>query len=84
MGRPIYPYELSDPDFSWLLNTFRESHPEYFLVEDTCLPVVFIPRRVPLWSQKVDNQSATHGSEAFAAYDQDNEFKPLDVPDGES
>ena len=42
MVRPIYAHEMCDPDFSWLLSTFRESHPEYFAVESTCLPVVLI------------------------------------------
>jgi hypothetical protein len=42
MGRPIYPHELGDPDFSWLISSFREHHPEYIFVESTCLPVVFI------------------------------------------
>jgi hypothetical protein len=42
MGRPIYPYELGDPDFSWLISHFQENNPEYKVVENTCLPVVFI------------------------------------------
>lgn len=42
MGRPIYPYELADADFSWLITNFQENFPEYSLVEDTSLPIVFI------------------------------------------
>ena len=42
MGRPIYVYELSDPDFSWLLTTFKESNPGYIAVESSGLPVVLI------------------------------------------
>ena len=42
MGRPIYPYELSDPDFSWLISNFLETNPEYTAIESTCLPVVFV------------------------------------------
>jgi hypothetical protein len=42
MGRPIYPYELGDPDFSWLISHFQENHPGYNVIENTCLPVVFI------------------------------------------
>ena len=42
MGRPVYPYELSDPDFSWLITTFRENHPSYQVVEEGCLPIVLI------------------------------------------
>ena len=42
MGRPIYVYELSDPDFSWLLTTFKESNPGYVAVESSGLPVVLV------------------------------------------
>ncbi len=42
MGRPIYPYELSDPDFAWLISNFQESHPQFLLVESDCLPIVFV------------------------------------------
>ncbi|MDC0358060.1 hypothetical protein OAO01_04520 [Oligoflexia bacterium] len=42
MGRPIYPYELNDPDFSWLISNFQENFPKYSFVETSCLPVVFI------------------------------------------
>lgn len=47
MGRPIYPYEMVDPDFSWLISNFQENHPHYISVEDGCLPVVFIGSRDP-------------------------------------
>jgi len=46
MGRPIYPYELGDPDFSWLVINFNENFPYYCQVEDGCLPVVFIGERL--------------------------------------
>lgn len=42
MARPVYPHELSDPDFSWLLSSYRETHPELFVVESTCLPVTLV------------------------------------------
>ena len=42
MGRPVFAYELDDPDFSWLINTFRESHPQFTYFEEHCLPLVFI------------------------------------------
>jgi hypothetical protein len=48
MGRPIYNYELSDPDFAWLINNFKENHPEYTFVESSGLPVLFVPSSVPL------------------------------------
>ena len=42
MGRPVYPHELCDPDFSWLITNFQESNPNYRPVERGCLPVVLI------------------------------------------
>lgn len=42
MARPIYSYELEDPDFAWLLTRYRETHPACCSVEATCLPVVLI------------------------------------------
>lgn len=42
MGRPVYPYEITDPDFSWLITSFQEANPGYVVVENTCLPFVLI------------------------------------------
>lgn len=42
MVRPIYMHELADPDFSWLLTTFKENHPNYISVEGAGLPLVLI------------------------------------------
>ena len=42
MGRPVFPYELTDPDFSWLINNYQEAHPENTSFECGCLPVVFL------------------------------------------
>lgn len=42
MGRPLYPYELGDPDFSWLLSSFQENNPGWVMIESTCLPVVLL------------------------------------------
>lgn len=42
MGRPVYPYELDDPDFSWLVSRFKEEHKGYGYVESSCLPIVLI------------------------------------------
>ncbi len=42
MARAIYPYELSDPDFAWLINSFKENNPGYSLVEIGALPMVLI------------------------------------------
>jgi hypothetical protein len=40
VARPVYSHELTDPDFSWLLSNYHESHPNYVLVESACLPLV--------------------------------------------
>jgi hypothetical protein len=42
MARAIYQHELSDPDFSWLINNFRETHPNVLVVESSCLPVILV------------------------------------------
>lgn len=42
MGRPVYPYELADPDFCWLVTNFQDRNPNYSSVETSSLPVVFI------------------------------------------
>ena len=42
MGRPVYPHELSDPDFSWLVNSYRENNPQCVVFQSTCLPVVIV------------------------------------------
>jgi len=42
MGRPLYPYELGDPDFSWLLSSFQENNPGWIMIESTNLPVVML------------------------------------------
>jgi len=43
MARPVYPHELCDPDFAWLLSSYREEHPNLIVVESTFLPIVLIP-----------------------------------------
>lgn len=47
MGRPVYTYELSDPDLSWLVSNFQENNPNYILIENSCLPVSFILGAAP-------------------------------------
>ena len=42
MGRPIFPYELGDQDFSWLITTFQETHPGYVMVDSIGVPLVLI------------------------------------------
>jgi hypothetical protein len=42
MARPIYPHELADPDFQWLIATFRERRSVAYTVEESCLPVILL------------------------------------------
>lgn len=42
MARPVYPYELDDPDFSWLISRYREEHPEFVTLDVVTLPLVMI------------------------------------------
>ena len=42
MGRPVYPHELADSDFSWLINSYRENNPQAVLIESSCLPLILI------------------------------------------
>lgn len=41
MGRAVFPYELTDPDFSWLISSYQENCPQNVCFECGCLPVVF-------------------------------------------
>ena len=42
MGRPIYNYELTDPDFSWLINSYKENNPKFAFVDTSGVPISFI------------------------------------------
>jgi hypothetical protein len=42
MARPVYPHELCDPDFQWLISNYKESHPNLLVVESTFLPLILI------------------------------------------
>jgi hypothetical protein len=40
--RGITRYELSDPDFIWLITNYQKNHPEYALVNRVGIPIVLI------------------------------------------
>lgn len=42
MARAVYPHEITDPDFQWLLNNYCESHPGAFKLDMGSLPVVIL------------------------------------------
>ena len=42
MARAVYRFELNDPDFTWLMNSFQESHPEFVAADADSQPMVYI------------------------------------------
>jgi hypothetical protein len=40
MARPIFDFELADPDFSWLLEQYQERHPRSVIVSGT--PIIIL------------------------------------------
>jgi len=42
MARPMYPHELGDADFSWLISTFLEQRPNFIQLDSSCMPVVLL------------------------------------------
>lgn len=54
MGRPIYSYELDDPDLTWLIESFCEANPHYSCVQGGSLPVVLIGNGEPLFAGEAD------------------------------
>jgi|1048.fasta_scaffold19784_2 hypothetical protein len=42
MARPVYPHELCDPDFQWLISNYKETHPNTVTIESTFLPLILI------------------------------------------
>lgn len=42
MGRAIFSYEMTDPDFSWLLTSFAENRPEFVAIDVPGLPIFFL------------------------------------------
>jgi len=42
MGRPVFPFELTDPDFTWLLNSYQENNPNHTCFECDSLPIVLL------------------------------------------
>ena len=42
MARAIFPHEVMDPDFQWLIKNFCESGPPVAVVDSGCLPLVMI------------------------------------------
>lgn len=56
MARAVFPHEITDPDFQWLLNTYCETHPTALRLDTSCLPVVIIlcDEKIP-GSERIDS-----------------------------
>ncbi len=57
MGRPIYNYELTDPDFSWLVNSYKENNPKYSFVDTSGVPISFIKLEKSLEIKELTEES---------------------------
>ena len=42
MARSVYPFELQDEDFSWLINNYLEENPNCFTLEVDGCPVILL------------------------------------------
>ena len=42
MARAIFPHEVMDPDFQWLIKNYCESGAPVAVVDSGCLPLVMI------------------------------------------
>ena len=69
MGRPVYPHEMCDPDFAWLISSFREQNPDFVPIESALLPVVLLA---------VDE--AADGLEELARFLESDESNDSDEP----
>jgi hypothetical protein len=42
MARGIFPHEIADPDFQWLIKNYCETNGPVAVVDSGCLPVVMV------------------------------------------
>lgn len=42
MARGIFPHEVSDPDFQWLIKNYMEKSAPVAVVDAGCLPLVMV------------------------------------------
>jgi len=52
MARPFYPHEADDPDLDWLISNFLYERPNYIPVQVGMLPLVLIPYREVVTTDK--------------------------------
>ena len=55
MARAVFPHEVTDPDFQWLLSTYCEAHPAAMMIDISCVPVVVIlfDQRIAITQEQV-------------------------------
>lgn len=74
MARGIFPHEISDPDFQWLIKNYCETRGPVAVVDIGCLPLVMVlldenaaaVSSTPLTAEMIDSIGAT-GDDAFTA-----------------
>lgn len=42
MARGIFPHEITDPDFQWLIKNYCESSSPVAVVDSGCLPIILV------------------------------------------
>ena len=42
MARGIFPHEITDPDFQWLIKNYMEKSAPVAVVDSGCLPLVMV------------------------------------------
>ena len=68
MARTVYPFELQDEDFTWLLNNYLEQNPNSFALEVDGCPVILlsecnITNEDESCGKNCENQIASHNAE---------------------
>ena len=72
MARPLYPYELGDQDFSWLISSFQERFPNYTIFQNGTLPVCFINCAPVTVIEEAEEESTSDG----LSYPETTESRP--------
>ncbi len=71
MARGIFPHEISDPDFQWLIKNYCETRGPVAVVDIGCLPLVMVlldenATSIPLTPDMIESIGAP-SDEAFVA-----------------
>lgn len=77
MAHAIIPCELNDPDFSWLLNSFLEQHPNSITIEVGSLPVVLLENEAPSYDDVTKNDAKTQDTNKNDFFNIDEELAKI-------